>query len=346
MQKLTDTRLVAITKWLRAHIDAPFTISPITGDASFRRYFRVHLGQSVPAINNASTAIVMDAPPPFERIEPFYSLCTQLFNAGVHVPTLHAADNAQGFLLLSDFGDEQMLNHLNTDSVDTLYESALVSLNHMQHATKGICVPEYDNTLLMAEMHLFTDWLLDTHLGIQLTEQEKKNIHICFNALSQSALEQPKTFVHRDYHSRNLMITLNGNLGIIDFQDAVRGPITYDAVSLLKDCYILWPENKVDEWLTTYYTLLKTHGSVDVPLTTFKQWFDLMGVQRHLKASGIFARLYHRDNKTGYLADIPNTLGYIEAVSPRYKHTRILSTVLKKYDIINAVKNKALSLCV
>lgn len=338
MHNTHDARFEAIETWLRTLLNIPFSLSPITGDASFRRYFRLSLDQAIPMLSGQSHAIVMDAPPPKESIEPFHSLGKQLFNASIDVPQIYASDKQQGFLLLEDFGNTQMLKKLNDESSDTLYNRALASLVQMQKNATEINVPAYDDDLLMREMNLFTDWLLGKHLGIRLTEHESSEINACFEQLSSSALQQPQTFVHRDYHSRNLMIKHDEGIGIIDFQDAVHGPITYDAVSLLRDCYITWPENKVDAWVNTYYQSLVKNGVVDVSFSEFKQWFDLMGIQRHLKASGIFARLYHRDSKTGYLADIPNTVRYIQTISPRYKHTQCLADIINKYDIINASK--------
>lgn len=331
-----DVRFNAIQIWLHTLLPTPFTLTPITGDASFRRYFRLTLTHSVPLLAGQSQAIVMDAPPPKESIEPFYTLGKKLFDAGIDVPQIYASDKPQGFLLLEDFGHTQMLEQLSTESSDELYSKAISALVTMQSHARDIQVPDFDNHLLMSEMSLFTDWLLDKHLNIRITKNELNDIQNCFKQLAQSALQQPQTFVHRDYHSRNLMIKNTGDIGIIDFQDAVHGPITYDAVSLLRDCYITWPESKVDAWLDSYHQSLLKNNVIDAPLSTFKQWFDLMGIQRHLKASGIFARLYHRDNKIAYLADIPNTVRYIQTISPRYQQTKCLAEIIHKYDLINA----------
>lgn len=336
-----DVRFNAIQTWLNTLLPTPFTLTPITGDASFRRYFRLTLNHSVPLLASQSQAIVMDAPPPKESLEPFCTLGKQLFDAGIDVPQIYALDKSQGFLLLEDFGHTQIFEQLSEESSDKLYSKAISALVNMQSHAKNIQVPHFDKHLLISEMSLFTDWLLDKHLGIHITKNELNDIQNCFKQLAQSALQQPQTFVHRDYHSRNLMIKNTGDIGIIDFQDAVHGPITYDAVSLLRDCYITWPESKVDIWLNNYHQLLLKNNVIDTPLSTFKQWFDLMGIQRHLKASGIFARLYHRDNKTAYLADIPNTIRYIQAISPRYQQTRCLVKIINKYNLIN-VSQKAI----
>lgn len=336
MKKSNDNRLNTIQTWLSTLIDTPFSLTPVAGDASFRRYFRVTLKSPTSLLANHQQAIVMDAPPPKESIEPFYSLGQNLFNLGIDVPQIFASDQSQGFLLLEDFGHTQMLERLNNESSGLLYQKALSSLVHMQNHAKNIQVPAYNSHLLMSEMKLFIDWLLDTHLNIHLTKDETSEIQHCFSQLVESAVQQPQTFVHRDYHSRNLMIKSNGDIGIIDFQDAVYGPITYDAVSLLRDCYITWPDKQVNAWLEIYHQSLIASHAIDSPLSEFKQWFDLMGIQRHLKASGIFARLYHRDGKTGYLTDIPNTVRYVQTISQRYKQTECLAEIIKKYDIINA----------
>lgn len=338
MHTSNDRRFDALKNWLETVLKTSFDLTPITGDASFRRYFRLSPNGSNELINNALHAIVMDAPPPQESIEPFYSLGQQLFDLGVNVPNIYASDEAQGFLLLEDFGNQQMLEQLDDTTSDALYTQALSALVHMQTCANDVHVPEFSHDLLMREMNLFTDWLLKTHLNICLNQNESDEIQTCFKQLTQSALQQPQIFVHRDYHSRNLMMKDNGDIGIIDFQDAVKGPITYDAVSLLRDCYITWPENKVDDWLHTYHRLLVEQDVIDTSLSEFTQWFDLMGIQRHLKASGIFARLYHRDGKTGYLADIPNTVRYIHSISQRYEHTACLARLIETYDIINAAQ--------
>jgi len=243
------------------------------------------------------------------------------------VPHLLASDLQQGFLLLSDLGHEQYLPHLNENSVEALYGDAMQALLVMQRSEdpRVVSLPAYERTLLMTEMGLFRDWLLARHLGLQLSPAQAQMLEQTFAWLADSALQQPKVFVHRDYHSRNLMLS-TPRPGILDFQDAVYGPLTYDLVSLLRDCYIDWPRSQVEAWVADFH---RDCGS-EVDYTTFLRWFDLMGVQRHFKASGIFARLYHRDGKPGYLHDIPRTLGYVLQVAESYPQLNEVAELIRE----------------
>lgn len=287
-----------------------YELTLASGDASFRRYFRVSLA-------SGETRIAMDAPPDREDCHPFVDVSRRLEQAGVHVPHIHASDLQQGFLLLEDLGDRLYLGELDPDSVETLYGEAVDSLLHIQ-AGESRGLPAYDRALLEREMALFRDWLLGTHLGLQLSDAEEELLSSAFEGLVRNALAQPQVLVHRDYHSRNLLVLDHEGPGVIDFQDAVLGPITYDLVSLLRDCYIAWPEERVDAWMDAYVHKATAAGRMDAAdAPQVPEWFDLMGAQRHLKAAGIFARLNHRDGKPGYLADIPRTLGYIVSVSQR-----------------------------
>jgi aminoglycoside/choline kinase family phosphotransferase len=308
-------RLEQLKRWLESELDFnEYTLNPASADASFRRYFRVvHQGESF---------IVMDAPPEKEDSRPFISVSRMFFDVGLNVPAVIDDDLEQGFLLLSDLGSRPYLDELNSETVERLYGDALSAL-----ATIQTCIPAngglplYDRTLLLTEMELFREWLLGKHLGVTQEGSQTAVIDAAFSLLADSALEQPQVCVHRDYHSRNLMITARNNPGILDFQDAVIGPVTYDLVSLLRDCYIEWPRARVEDWALGYQELAlqsgilrEEHGDP----VRFLRWFDLMGMQRHLKAAGIFARLNHRDGKPGYLADIPRTLGYVVDVASRY----------------------------
>ncbi|WP_203142949.1 aminoglycoside phosphotransferase family protein [Marinobacter mangrovi] len=313
-----DSRLTALTDWVRqqpgfrqAH---PETVS---GDASFRRYFRV-TGQ--PDADAPRPFIVMDAPPGKEGVAPFVAIARQWHAEGIHVPAIHAEDREQGFLLLEDFGDELLLDHLNDDNVDHLYGLALKALSHIQATADPVDypLPPYDAALLDREMALFRDWLLVQHLGLELTDQEHCLLETTFALLKEAALAQPEVPVHRDYHSRNLLVLGdNVDLGVIDFQDAVRGPVTYDLVSLVKDCYIHWPEENIARWIEDFRLLTRDAGLHQADRETFRQWVELMGMQRHLKASGIFARLAIRDGKRRYLEDIPRTVNYLLEASDR-----------------------------
>ncbi len=316
-------RETALLTWLEQQLPGEsIQLQPASSDASFRRYFRIQ--------TRAGSRIVMDAPPPLEDCRPFVDVQQRLQAAGLHVPEIFAMDLEQGFMLLEDLGDENYLQCLNEQTMPRLYGDALAALRQLQlHADVG-GLPEYGETRLREEMVLFRHWLLDTHLqmGEALDDASWENLN---RLLLDNALEQPTCLVHRDYHSRNLMRLHPPalNPGIIDFQDAVCGPVTYDLVSLLKDCYIRWPRMQILEWVEHYRQGLAHAGFETGDRETFQRWFDLMGVQRHLKAAGIFARLLHRDGKHGYLADVPRTLGYIEELTEEYPELAGLRPLLR-----------------
>lgn len=309
-------RFEQLNHWLRSGLGLPnYEIAPASSDASFRRYFRVRF--------QGESRIVMDAPPDKEDTRPFVSIARRLHEIGLHVPEIIAEDEAQGFLLLSDLGARQYLPELNEATVERLYGDAMGALMTLQ-----VCgpregeLPPYDEALLLREMELFREWYLGRHLNLQLSDSEQRLLDTTFAQLAASALQQPRVAVHRDYHSRNLMIS-DHNPGILDFQDAVIGPLTYDLVSLLRDCYIAWPRQQVESWVRGYHDLSVDSGVLPGRMEEqFQRWFDWMGVQRHLKATGIFARLNHRDGKPGYLNDIPRTLGYVRAVAADYPELR------------------------
>jgi aminoglycoside/choline kinase family phosphotransferase len=267
----------------------------------------------------------MDAPPDKENVAPFVSIAQALAGMNLNVPLVLARDVSQGLLLLSDLGSRQYLDELAADrEVDRLYADALEALVTMQTAGDPAArsLPAYDRELLLREMQLFPEWFLSRHLGIPPGAHERRLLDRLFDGLVQAALSQPTAFVHRDYHSRNLLVTGERNPGILDFQDAVRGPITYDAVSLLKDCYIAWPAQRVHAWLLGYREKLQRAGmGVGVDAAEFLRWFDLMGLQRHIKVLGIFARLYYRDGKRGYLKDLPRVLAYTGTAAAAYPET-------------------------
>lgn len=315
----------ALIQWLTERVGLrDFRIEPASDDASFRRYFRITLA-------DGGTRIAMDAPPEQEDCAPFLRIAEQLGAVGLHVPIIHAADPLQGFILLEDLGTVHYLDRLNGETVDRLYGDALAALAVIQSVGPRESLPLYDEALLRREMALFPDWLLGRHLGLELDDSEQTMLAGCFDLLVASALEQPRVCVHRDYHSRNLLVSASPSPGILDFQDAVAGPVTYDLVSLLKDCYIAWPTPRVQEWAMGYFELAVQSGVLQPPHEAqFLRWFDLMGVQRHLKASGIFARLNHRDGKPGYLGDIPRTLGYIVEVAGRYPELAGLGQLIQQ----------------
>jgi len=302
-----------------------YTTEPASADASFRRYFRVFF--------QGKTQIVMDAPPTHENCDQFIKMSRLLANFGLNVPIIIDTRLEQGFLLISDLGTEQYLDHLKAENVEALYADALACLLLLQKSSPPKDLPLYNRELLLREMAIFCEWYLHKHLSIELNQNEQAAIAECFDALAANALQQPQVIVHRDYHSRNLLYTKAKNPGILDFQDAVIGAITYDLVSLLKDCYIAWPEDQVAKWVIGYKLQCEQAGLIaNIEDAQFLKWFDLMGTQRHLKAVGIFARLKHRDGKPGYLDDIPRTLNYVYQTAKRYPELDFLSQLLSSPD--------------
>lgn len=313
-----DKRLQMLTTWVSQFSGFENAEArPVSGDASFRRYFRVY---RTDANGSETPFIVMDSPLDLEDCRPFVQIGRHWLKAGITVPHINEADPALGFLLMEDFGDKLMLGQLDPDTANELYQSALHELLLIQQvpADPAYPLPTYDAALLNREMALFRVWLLEGYLELKLDNIEKSMLDTTFALLRDSALAQPEVLVHRDYHSRNLLVRdQDKRPGVIDFQDAVSGPVTYDAVSLLKDCYIQWPEERISEWLELFRTETLRAGLHRADQDTFRQWFELMGMQRHLKAAGIFARLAIRDGKSRYLGDIPRTVGYLLAASKR-----------------------------
>lgn len=326
----TDPRLHAIKHWLTQTLELNFTtIEPASTDASFRRYFRI--------TNPQGSRIIMDAPPEKETLKPFIEISQLLIKHGLQAPTIYSQNNREGFLLLDDFGSTCYLDALTPKTADTLYHAAIRALLKMQRSINLTenALPVYSKTLLHQELELFRDWFLTKLLGLSLSPQNHAELDRIWALLIKSALEQPQVFVHRDFHSRNLMVLENDSPGIIDFQDAVQGPITYDLVSLLRDCYIVWPKEQVLQWLTMYHSQSQNHSQDQYDLSQFIRWFDFMGIQRHLKAIGIFSRLKIRDHKSGYLNDIPRTLNYIINVSTDYPELSAFKQLLTN-DILSA----------
>jgi len=309
----SDDREKAILHWLTNDLQLNITqFKPASSDASFRRYFRVHQQQD--------TYIVMDAPPDKEDTAPFIKVAQLFSQAQVNVPQIIQQHTEQGFLLLEDFGSECLLDKLNEQTADALYKDALNSLLVLQSNIdiKNCDLPRYDANLLQLELNLFSDWFLSQQCNLTLSAAEQAMLTTSNELLIASALQQVQVCVHRDYHSRNLMHISINNPGIIDFQDAVIGPITYDAVSLLRDCYISWSDAQIENSLKPYYQKLVQAQLITCDYPQFKRDFDLMGIQRHLKAIGIFSRLNIRDGKGGYLKDIPRTLNYVITISANY----------------------------
>jgi hypothetical protein len=326
---MTDARLDTIRTWLKGlnpswQLDLP-TLAPASADASFRRYFRIESKNP-----DFSTLIVMDAPPQHEPLDSFIKVDLLLQDAGLNVPKILETSIAEGFLLLNDLGNKTYLAELNHDSADHLYQDAIHALVQMQLASKPNVLPNYDEALLQRELDLVPEWYLQKHLHIELTELQNSQIKQAYKLIIENNLAQEKVYVHRDYHSRNLMVTSRNNPGVIDFQDAVYGPITYDASSLWGDAYIAWPEERVIDWVIKFWEEGRKAG---LPMPNdfgqFYRDFEWMGLQRHLKILGIFARLFHRDGKDGYLKDIPLVLEYAIATANRYIELKPLARILE-----------------
>jgi len=326
-----DKRFEALKEWTARVLGAgAFDIRPASADASFRRYFRITLGQQ--------SLIAMDAPPDKGDTRAYVAIARRFHALGLNVPEVLEEDHERGFLLITDLGEQLYLRNLNEQTVERLYGDALGALIVLQAGASGDSagkfLPDYDAGLLTREMEIFREWYLGRHLGLKLSAGQNRVLDDIFAQLVHSALSQPRVWVHRDYHSRNLMVTRVNNPGILDFQDAVLGPVTYDLVSLLRDCYIAWPRARVEDWVKGYHELALQSGiPVSEDDARFLRWFDLMGVQRHLKATGIFARLNHRDGKPGYLGDIPRTLGYVREVSARYPELQPLQALLRELKL-------------
>ncbi|BCB25618.1 aminoglycoside phosphotransferase [Sulfurimicrobium lacus] len=304
-------RIELMHDWLHGQFpDGGWTVEPASADASFRRYFRVAADEG--------THIVMDAPPEQEDCRPFIHVA-QLFDAaGAHVPKIVAQDLQQGFLLLSDLGHTTYLQVLDEGSADALYRDAIDALIKIQLASRPDTLPPYDEALLQREMNLLPDWYINKHLQATLSDSQRETLQRTFALIALNNLSQPKVYVHRDYHSRNLMAA-SPNPGVLDFQDAVYGPITYDLASLFKDAYITWEEERVLDWCIRYWEQARKAGlPVNADFYEFYRDFEWMGVQRHIKVLGIFARLYHRDGKDGYLKDIPLVMAYLRKACERY----------------------------
>ncbi|MGE5652102.1 aminoglycoside phosphotransferase family protein [Noviherbaspirillum sp. UKPF54] len=325
----SDLRLSQLNEWLAtapAVKVSPESIRPASADASFRRYFRVDGA-------DGATYIAMDAPPPHEDVRPFIHVAEVFGQTGASVPKILAQDVERGFLLLSDLGTTTYLNQLNADTAHKLYLDAIDALVLIQAQSKPGVLPEYDRALLQRELMLFPDWYVGKHLGVTLSDKQTETLNKVFEVLLANNLAQPQVYVHRDYHSRNLMVIAPGNPGILDFQDAVYGPITYDLVSLLRDAYIQWDEEMVLDWAIRYWERAKRAGlPVNPDVDAFYRDFEFMGLQRHLKVLGIFARLYHRDGKDGYLKDLPLVMEYTRKAAGRYNALAPLIRLLDELE--------------
>jgi N-acetylmuramate 1-kinase len=316
-----DQRLDALERWLQGVVGVTTDeLRPASADASFRRYFRFGVA--------GDTRVVMDAPPELEDCRPFVAVAMLLRAAGVTAPAILAQDLDQGFLLLEDLGETLYLDRLRADpsTADGLYTDAITALVRVQSrlGEDADDLPPYDADLMTREMALFPDWLIGRHLAAHAPVDLDEGFRVASDTLVDTLAKLPRTFVLRDYHSRNLMVIGGDNPGVLDFQDAVAGPAAYDLVSLLKDCYIEWPRDRVEAWVDDFLAQASAEGVGLPPRAAFLREFDLMGVQRHLKAAGIFCRLYYRDGKAGYLADVPRTLSYIVDAGGRHPEVAAL----------------------
>lgn len=328
---MTTDRLQHLENWIRTEFPGKsFELSPASADASFRRYFRITMDDK--------SIIAMDAPPQLENCEPFLHAAEIFTAANVHVPTILAQNLTQGFLLLSDLGSTTYLHTLenNPAAADELYKDAIEALIRIQLISRANVFPDYDETLLRRELDLFPQWYVIRHLQVTLNQKQINDMSLIFSRILENNLAQPKVFVHRDYHSRNLMLT-SPNPGIIDFQDAVYGPITYDLVSLLKDAYIHWEEERILDWVIRYWEKArKARLPVTADFSDFYRDFEWMGAQRHLKVLGIFARLYHRDHKEAYLKNMPLVMFYLRKACERYRELHPLIALLDQLEGMQA----------
>src|SRR5574340_1107400 len=320
-------RFELLENWLKQQFPGmAYSVAPASADASFRRYFRVSLPDR--------SLIVMDAPPEHEDCRPFIHVAQLFGQAGANVPQVLAQNLQDGFLLLSDLGSTTFLTAMNQDEsvADPLYRSAAAELIKIQLASRPGELPEYDRALLLREMLLFPDWYVSKHLQVELNASQTEVLNGAFELLLRNNLAQPKVYVHRDYHSRNLMVT-GGEPGVLDFQDAVYGPVTYDLVSLFKDAYIHWEEERVLDWVIRYWERAKKAGlPVAREFAEFYRDFEWMGAQRHIKVLGIFARLCHRDGKDGYLKDMPLVMAYLRKTCERYRELGPLLRLLDELE--------------
>ncbi|MDZ7840360.1 MAG: phosphotransferase [Gammaproteobacteria bacterium] len=324
-----DERLNILSRWIEGILGSSVELAPASADASFRRYFRVFC-------RDGRTYIAMDAPPEHESVEVFARTAARFGEVGLNVPVVHGVNEGQGFALLSDLGTRTYLAELDADNAGDLYDDALDALFRLQCGGRARLdlFPAYDHAELTREMELFRQWFVPYRTTHELSADDHATIDRTYRALAGSALEQPRVWVHRDFHSRNLMVLDTDNPGVLDFQDAVSGPVTYDLVSLLRDCYIVWPKERVGHWLTGYFERIRPIlGDDAVTLERFTRWFDWMGVQRHIKVLGIFSRLYHRDGKAAYLDDLPVVYTYVRDVCGQYQELRPFRDLIESMPV-------------
>jgi len=325
MQTTTD-RAAARLAWTRATLrDNSLTLQSASSDASFRSYWRTH--------HDGQSWIVMDSPPAQEDPRPWLKIGQQLAAAGLHVPAVHAQDLEQGFLLIEDLGNRLYLRELDEHNADALYGDAMDALLRMQAKMDHRDLPPFDRDVLVRGLEVMPEWFLGRHLGHTPTADERDVLEAAFALIIRNAQEQPRVFVHRDYHSRNLLVVERNNPGVIDFQGALAGPITYDLASLLRDAYIVWPRERVEGWVESYRRRLRDAGAIDadVDATRFLRWFDLTGMHRHVRVLGQFYRLWYRDGKPGYLADVPRVYHYVVSVARSYPELADFAALIERH---------------
>lgn len=325
----TDPRLAQLNEWIATlNVADPASSRPASADASFRRYFRVNVLPEHQASLGA-TLVAMDAPPERENVLGFVKVNEMLTHAGVSVPRIVATDYERGFMLMSDLGTTTYLQVLDHDNASTMYAEALEALVKFQLTSEPGVLPEYDRAFLQRELNLFTEWYVGHHLQATLTDKQQAELQAVFDAILANVTAQQQVYVHRDYHSRNLMWMDAGNPGVLDFQDALYGPITYDIASLLRDAYVQWDEELVLDWAIRYWQHAKSLGlPVNKDIDAFYKDFEYMGLQRHLKILGIFCRLHYRDGKDQYLGDLPTVMEYVRKTAGRYKDLKPLVRLL------------------
>ena len=319
---MDSNRYQMLESWLSQNNYDVSSLRVLSGDASFRKYYRVD--------KDAISYVVMDCPPDKENLDAFIKISDKLQKAKINVPKLFECNEDDGFLVISDLGDNLYSKKLDKETVYCLYTDALETIVKMQINTDLSGLDNFDN-LYDEENKLFTDWFLQHHQKIDLDDNLKSDLNNEFDKINSIIKAIPKTFVHRDFHSRNLLVTDINNPGVIDYQDAVLGPVTYDLVSLLKDCYITWDDGLIEDMLESFFTRIKSNSINSI--SDFRYWFDITGLQRHIKAIGIFSRLNYRDKKSGYLKDIPRTYAYVDKVLNKYKDLSNLNEIFNSLEI-------------
>lgn len=325
MESTTDRTAIRLA-WTRATLGDPsLVLQPASSDASFRSYWRTH--------HDGRSWIVMDSPPSKEDPRPWVKIGAQLAAAGLHVPAVYAQDLEQGFLLIEDLGSRLYLSELNDTNVDALYSDAMDALLHMQTRMAYRDLPPFDRHVLVLGLEVMPEWFLGRHLEHTPDCTEWDVLEAAFELIIRNAEDQPRCFVHRDFHSRNLLIVDRNNPGIIDFQGALAGPMTYDLASLLRDAYIAWPRERVEGWVESYRHRLRNEGAIDddVSAEQFLRWFDLTGLHRHVRVLGQFYRLWYRDGKPGYLADVPRVYHYVTSVARRYPELHAFADLIEHH---------------